>query len=87
MPEFLWWDGVQVTADELRRHLHAPDAAERALWAGRILREARYQDVWTWLSLAEILRDWPLIRRNLGRRRAMWDSLLEGWRRDGLLPS
>lgn len=87
VPYFLWWDGVEVSEDELLRRLRSPDAAERALWAGRVLREAKYGDVWKYLSLEEILRDWQLIRRNLGRRRAFWDSLLDGWRRDGLLPS
>lgn len=45
---------------------------------GHILREATYREVWEYLSLEEILRDWPLIRRHLGRRRAFWEWLLQG---------
>jgi hypothetical protein len=34
---------------------------------------------------AEVLANWQLIYRHLGRRRAFWDHLLDGWRRDGLI--
>jgi len=47
--------------------------------------EARFADVWGYVSLPELLRDWPYIERHLGRRRAFWTFLLEGWREDGLL--
>ena len=51
------------------------------------MREARYQEVWKYLSVEDIQRDWPHILRNLGRERKLWSWLLEGWRRDGLLRS
>lgn len=83
-PYFLW--DVPVTEAELRERLRDPDADIRAQWQGRIMREARYEDVWSYLTLNEILQDWANIRRHLGRRRGLWEYLLEGWRRDGLLP-
>jgi hypothetical protein len=82
-PYFLW--DVDVTEEELRQRLKTRDADARAQWQGRILREARYDDVWRYLTLDEILRDWPDIRRHLGRRRAFWEYLLRAWRKDGLL--
>jgi hypothetical protein len=85
VPWFLWWDGVRISEEELREKLRSPDAAVRGAWAGRILREARFDDVWKFLSVAEIVRDWEPISRNLGRERARWTSLFEGWRRDGLI--
>ena len=84
-PYFLW--DVDVTEAELRERLRHPDPYIRAQWQGAVLREARYADVWRNLSLEEILRDWELIRRHLGRRRAQWEFLLNGWREDGLLPA
>ena len=84
-PYFLW--DVPITEAELRERLCDPDADTRAQWQARIMREARYEDVWSYLTLAEILRDWSDIRRHLGRRRAFWEYLLEGWRKDGLLPA
>jgi hypothetical protein len=38
-PYFLWSE--QVTVAELREKLAAPDPDERALWMGRVMREAR----------------------------------------------
>ena len=84
-PHFLW--DVDVSEDELRVRLRLRDADARAQWQGRILREARFADVWKYLTLEEVLRDWPDIRRHLGRRRVFWESLLDGWRKDGLLPA
>lgn len=80
------WD-VPTTESELRERLRDPDPRIRAQWSGHILREASYREVWTYLSLAEILRDWEYIQRHLGRRRAFWEWLLKGWREDGLLPT
>jgi hypothetical protein len=87
VPYFLWSDDDQVTEAELREHLRAPDARERALWEARVMREARYGDVWKYLALDDVLRDWELIERHLGRMRAFWQFLLKGWRDDGLLPT
>lgn len=84
-PYFLW--DVDVTEAELRERLKTPDPDARAQWEARVMREARYQDVWRYLSLADVLRDWEPIRRHLGRERGFWEFLLEGWREDGLLPA
>lgn len=84
-PSFLWWDDVRISEDELRARLRSPDRVERATWAGRLLREAALRDVWRFVSVQDILRDWPAIERNLGRRRAFWKYLLDGWRSDGLI--
>jgi hypothetical protein len=76
---------VQVSERELRERLQHPDPRIRAQWAGCIMREATYPEVWQYLSLDDILKDWEHIERHLGRRRAFWCWLLEGWRDDGLL--
>ena len=82
-PYFAW--DVNVTEAELHEKLRSPDADARAQWQGWIMAEARYPDVWRYLSLDEILRDWPHIRLHLGRKRAFWEFLLDGWRRQGLI--
>jgi hypothetical protein len=84
-PYFLW--DVDVTDAELRARLRHPDPAIRAQWEGCLLREARVDEVWSYVTLEAVLRDWPLIERHLGRRREFWRWLLEGWRKDGLLPA
>ena len=53
------------------------------LWAARVLREARFDDVWRFISVEEIVRMWPLLAPRLGRRRAFWTWMLDRWRAGG----
>jgi hypothetical protein len=82
-PYFLWDD--PMTAVELRSRLESASAPERVRLLGRILREARDTEVWSFTSPTEIARLWPEVRKNLGNRRAFWEFLFEQWRRLGLL--
>lgn len=82
-PYFIW--DVPITVAELRQRLRHHDPAERALWMGRVLREARYADVWKFLDVHEVDAQFDRISKHLGRSRAFWEWLLEGWRQDGLL--
>jgi hypothetical protein len=84
-PYFLW--DIPITEAQLRERLLHPDSDTRAQWQARVMREARYDDVWNYLTLDAILRDWPDIQRHLGRMRGFWEYLLKGWRKDGLLPA
>lgn len=83
VPYFLWDE--PITMGELRRRLASGDAETRARWAGKVMREARYDETIALLPLAQILADYPLIRRHLGRRRRFWDYLLDEWRALGLV--
>ena len=74
-PYFLWW--TDATVADLRAHLRSPDPDERAYWMGALLREANSRDVWLFISVDDIRRDWPLLTRHLGRSRAMWAWLLD----------
>lgn len=82
-PYFLW--DTPVTEAELRQRLLDPDPDIRAQWQGVIMREARFDDVWSYLTVTDVVRDWHRIRRHLGQSRAFWEFLLEGWRARGHL--
>jgi hypothetical protein len=84
-PYFLWSEGERLSEEALRAKLCSDDPRERALWMGRVLREARFNDVWRYVSLQQVLADWPLVERHLGRRRAFWQFTLGEWRRLGLI--
>lgn len=84
-PYFIW--DQELTYRELRAKLQSPHPDERALWMARVMREARYQDVWRLLRLRDVLAMWTRLERHLGRSRPFWRWLIEGWRSDGLLPS
>jgi hypothetical protein len=59
---------------------------ERLHWIARILREARYDDIWAYLSLRDdVLPNWEPLRRRLGRRRPMFEFLIDRWRRAALI--
>lgn len=86
-PYFLWSEGEKLTDEELREKLRSSDPKERALWTGRVLREARFNDVWKYVSLQQLLADWSLVERHLGRRRSFWQFTLNQWHTLGLIPA
>jgi len=73
-PYFLW--DQSITYRQLREKLRAEDLDERALWIGRVMREARYRDVWRLVRLREVLALLP--------RMAVVDRRLGS---DGLIPA
>lgn len=83
-PYFLW--DTTLTTVALRSHLSSQDASVRLYWTARVMRDARYADVWAFLKLKDILADWEALRPRLGRERERWEFLIDGWRADGLIP-
>jgi len=84
-PYFFWDEDVSVA--ELRAALQpGREEGERLRLLGKLLREARDVDVWAFVTPAEVAAALPALGRRLGRRRRFWEFLIEGWRRDGLLP-
>jgi hypothetical protein len=86
-PYFLWDEDVSI--GELRSILRRPDEFDpaRLRLLGKMLREARDIDVWSFVTPLEVERALSGIARRLGRRRAFWEFLIGGWRDDGLLPA
>ncbi len=85
-PYFLWDEDVSVA--ELRAILAGSHGgARREQVLGKMLREARDTDVWHFVTPEEVAAELPRLARRLGRRRAFWEWLIEGWRADGLLAS
>jgi hypothetical protein len=84
-PYFLWDEDVSI--GELRTILAGPDSFRRDQLLGKMLREARDTDVWSFVTPQEVARSLPRLGRRLGRRRSFWEFLINGWREDGLLAS
>lgn len=83
-PYFLWDEDVSI--DELHAALAGGTSPEERLrLLGKLLREARDTDVWTFVTPEDVARALPDLGRRLGRRRRFWDFLIEGWRQDGIL--
>jgi hypothetical protein len=82
-PYFIW--DQPITVRGLRARLGAEDPDERLQWTARVLRDARFDDVWRFLSVEDVVRLWPSVAPRLGRRRAFWTWILDRWRADGLI--
>ncbi len=82
-PWFLW--DVAIDEPTFRARLTHPDPSIRAQWQGALMREARFREVFEYLTLGEIARDFEHLERHLGRKKAFWRWILEGFRRDGVI--
>jgi hypothetical protein len=84
VPYFNW--DAPVTNAEVRRALEEGTEDDKIFWMARILREARYPDVWKYLSLRrDVLPRWERLRGQLGRQRPFWEFLIGQWREHGLI--
>lgn len=82
-PYFLCDEPVSVR--DLRRLLREGDPDERLRYTARILREARFDDVWRFLTLREVVAQWEALRPRLGWSLGFWEFLLAVWKRRGLV--
>jgi hypothetical protein len=80
-PYFLW--DSEMTLEQFRAGLQDPDPEVRAYLAGKLMRQAKPDDVFTFLSAREIRQLWPLLERYLGKKREFWTWLFETWESQG----
>lgn len=78
-PYFLW--DVELTIDEFRARLRDTDPEVRAYFLGKLMRQAKPDDVFTFATLDEIRAQLPAIERYLGHTREFWVWLLRKWDR------
>jgi hypothetical protein len=77
-PYFLW--DVDVTVDDFRRRLDDPDPEISSHWLAKLLRQAKPDDVFTFVTRRRIEALWPQVERRLGRSREFWSWILARWR-------
>ena len=79
-PYFLWSE--ELTLAEFSERLRDPAAAD--YWLATLLRQAKPDDVYRFVSLAEIARRWPGVRAGVGgRMRDFWDWRVRRWKEHG----
>ncbi|MCU0242187.1 MAG: hypothetical protein MUF51_07170 [Vicinamibacteria bacterium] len=76
-PYFLW--DCEMTLDDFKRRLSERDLDVRAYYMGKLLRQAKPDDVFQFISLDEIRELWPRLERHLGKTLAFWRWLLMKW--------
>lgn len=74
-PYFLW--DTDTTVDRFRALLAAPDPAVRAYWLGKLMRQAKPDDVFTFVEAQTIAAHWDAILPYLGETRAFWAWLFD----------
>ena len=75
-PYFLW--DYDLTEADVHAVLQAGDEGERAWLMARILESARFEDVWKYVTLAELRALFPQLRLK-PQVRAAWDLALQVW--------
>jgi hypothetical protein len=76
-PYYLW--DSDTTLEQLESRLSGAPRAVRAYWLGKVMRQARPDDVLVLVTPEEIVAAWPDVRRHLGRTRSFWTWLLRKW--------
>lgn len=76
-PYFLW--DADLTLEAFRERLATGDVGTRAYLLGKLLREAKPDDVFEFTTLEDIRANWSELEPHLGRKRAFWTWLLSAW--------
>jgi hypothetical protein len=74
-PYFLWDE--DTTLSEFRAKLDDGDPEVRAYYLGKLMRQAKPDDVFTFVTAREIGARWRSIERFLGHTREFWTWLLD----------
>lgn len=82
-PYFLWSEDTTVA--ELRAILGDPEDPRRPYYIARLMREASVPEVWKFVTPRQVAEAWPTVAAHLGRRRRLWQYLLEVWRAHGVV--
>lgn len=69
-----------MTLDEFRLRLRDPDPDVRAYFLGKLMRQAKPDDVFTFVTLRELHEMLPAVDPYLGSTRPFWHWLLDHWR-------
>lgn len=83
---YICWDR-NWTVGDIRGRLAGlgwPEKADLAAW---IMREAKFQDVWVFLTPEEVGSHISLLLPKLGRRRELWEYIVRTWYDLGKLKS
>lgn len=77
IPYFMWDYGFTIR--EIKAVLSGSDEQEKLQMMGKILRDARYADVWKFFSLQEFLKYRERLVPFTGRMRGFWEFMHKKW--------
>lgn len=84
VPYFMW--DYQYTVGQIKKMLaHGPES-QRIWLIAKIMRDARYRDVWKFISLQDFLEHREcLMNGRLGRKKDFWEFLYSRWIKYGII--
>jgi hypothetical protein len=77
-PYFLW--DADMTLEVFEERLRDPDVEVRAYLLGKLMRQAKPDDVFAFASMDQIAELWPRLERYLGKSRPFWTFVLDWWK-------
>lgn len=75
-PYFLW--DYNLTDADIKKIIRGGNEVEKQWMIGRILTSARYQDIWKYLTINDIVSEFPNLRLRPGVKQA-WQRALNTW--------
>lgn len=75
-PYFLW--DYDLTNEDIRAILRGDDEDQKAWIVARLLESARFEDVWEYISLADLRKIFPKLQLK-PQVRAGWEFALAVW--------
>ncbi|HEX9730585.1 MAG TPA: hypothetical protein VGG06_01200 [Thermoanaerobaculia bacterium] len=82
-PYFLW--DCDLDLETFQERLRDPDPAVRAYFIGKLMRQAKPDDVFQFVSARTIRDLWEQLDRYLGNKREFWTWLFSAWEAQGLV--
>ena len=79
---YFFWD-YDLTGADIRGIVQHGDPMEQAWVVSRILEYAKWEDIWRYLSTADILRNFERLSFRRAQDRDLWAYALDRWTRSG----
>lgn len=76
-PYFLW--DCDLTVSQFNERLRDPNPDVRAYFLAKLMRQAKPDDVFQYVTLATVRDQWPQLTRYLGQSGRFWSWLLDTW--------
>jgi len=83
IPYFMW--DYRYTVGEIKTILSEGTETERIWLMAKIMRDARYCDVWKFMSLQDFLKYRQQLMPRLGRQKGFWQFLYSRWLTYGIV--
>lgn len=83
IPYFMW--DYRYSVGQIKSTLAQGGEAQRIWLMAKIMRDARYSDVWKFISLQDFLKYRERVMPRLGREKAFWEFLYSRWLKQGIV--